>query len=302
MWFSILSAVWRSRFGQWPARRQPVSARLAVEALEDRSVPAFLAPISSPGGDVQLAVGDFNHDGRADVAAIGGTIVSSSPTQFHFWEQGGAIVDGTLDVVVISGNVSVSLSNGDGTFQKPATLGGAKGYYLTGFGTSDVNGDGHLDVVAHTFDKMPDKDRWVGGIDASMRPYYGTAHDNVWLGKGDGTFSKVGIVSHPHTPWYWGWSSSWPPFLANVRATIADFNHDGFNDLATVDGSTSVVSVSLRNSDGAYQSAQTYAAGPNPGYVAAGDFNGDGWADLVVVNSLQSAKPTLSVLLNDGNW
>ena len=35
------------------------------------------------------------------------------------------------------------------------------------------------------------------------------------------------------------------------------------------------------------------------------DFRGiddDGWTDLIVVNSLSSSNPTLSVLLNDGNW
>ncbi len=32
------------------------------------------------------------------------------------------------------------------------------------------------------------------------------------------------------------------------------------------------------------------------------DFNGDGRADLVVVNFLSGSQPALSVLLNDGIW
>jgi len=47
---------------------------------------------------------------------------------------------------------------------------------------------------------------------------------------------------------------------------------------------------------------QGYAAGTAPRSIAAGDFNDDGWTDLIVVNSLSSAQPTLSVLFNDGNW
>src|SRR5262245_40106720 len=108
MWLPTLSALWPSRSGRRAVHRRPVSARLTVEALEDRCVPAFLAPVTSAGEGVSLAVADFNHDGRADVAAIGGKIVSSSPDPFG--------PQGTFDVVVISGKVSVSLSNGDGTF------------------------------------------------------------------------------------------------------------------------------------------------------------------------------------------
>ena len=41
-----------------------------LEALEDRCVPAFLAPASyaAGGNPAGIAVGDFNHDGRDDLA------------------------------------------------------------------------------------------------------------------------------------------------------------------------------------------------------------------------------------------
>jgi hypothetical protein len=66
--------------------------------------------------------------------------------------------------------------------------------------------------------------------------------------------------------------------------------------------STGMISVTVRNADGTYQNRVTYPAGPSPGAIAAGDFNGDGWTDIVVVNSLSSGKSTFAVLLNDGNW
>lgn len=52
-----------------PARRNR-SIGFQLEALEDRSVPAFLAPASYLAGSnpAGIAVGDFNADGKADMA------------------------------------------------------------------------------------------------------------------------------------------------------------------------------------------------------------------------------------------
>jgi hypothetical protein len=36
--------------------------------------------------------------------------------------------------------------------------------------------------------------------------------------------------------------------------------------------------------------------------VSTGDFNGDGWVDVLVISSWTSPNPTCSVLFNDGIW
>jgi hypothetical protein len=249
-----------------------------VEPLEEREVPAFLSPFTSPGGSVRLAVGDFNDDGRDDVAAIKGTLVSS-----------GAITD----VIRVGAGATISLSRVDGSFEKSTSLSGVKGYYLTGSTVSDRNGDGQLDVTIYAFDRRHDPT----GV---SEPFFrATAYENVWIGRGDGSFARVSITTHLHqqTPF-----NSWPPFAFKQQSAATDFNHDGIIDSAVVDGSTSAVSVSLRNADGSYQPPRTFAAGPSPGAITVGDFDGDGWDDIVVVNNLSSNSPTLSVLLNDGNW
>jgi hypothetical protein len=236
---------------------------LLLEVLEDRTVPSFLPPLTSPGGGGSLAVGDFNHDGRADIVAI----------------------DGKNDLLV-------SLSRGDGTFRQLSVLTSAKGK-LYSASAADVNGDGNLDVVA----------MGSGGAHAFVCGYYGcfydgTAYRNVWVGKGDGTF-----LAHPTvTTSQIYFQPSWPPPVTNPVTTTADFNHDGTLDSATLDVPGGTVVVSLGNSSGPAPPAQTYAAGPQPDSVATGDCNGDGWIDLVVVNSLSSGKPTLSVLFNNGSW
>ena len=66
---------------------------MSVEALEDRCVPALLAPVAYPETLNHLDVGDFNNDGVADIVGTG---------------------TGMLEGLVV-----VRLGNGDGTFRAP---------------------------------------------------------------------------------------------------------------------------------------------------------------------------------------
>ena len=57
------------------------------------------------------------------------------------------------------------------------------------------------------------------------------------------------------------------------------------------------MSVLLGNGNGTFAAKTDYAVEYGPGYVAIGDFNGDGKPDLVTANAFRS----ISVLLNNGN-
>lgn len=179
--------------------------------------------------------------------------------------------DGKLDLVTISlcpsgicpASVSVSLGNGDGTFQ-PALSYPSGGGSAQGVAVADVNSDGKPDiVVADT---------------CGTSPTWGCI--GVLLGNGDGSFQP---------PVSYG--------TGQTRASavsIGDVNGDGKPDVVTAcayDDYCTSVSVFLSNGDGTFRNPVNYASvGSNSVLIA--DVNQDGYPDLVTAGT---------VLLNNGD-
>jgi hypothetical protein len=83
---------------------------------------------------------------------------------------------------------------------------------------------------------------------------------------------------------------------------IADFNNDGFPDLASVDRLNFLIFTQL--SDGAGSFTQTTPYGPlnlMPSALAAGDLDGDGQIDLVVGTATNTGGDEIAVLLGNGD-
>jgi hypothetical protein len=93
----------------------------------------FQAALTSSSGSVlgvagsgpPVAVGDFNGDGKPDLATYRNTLSSSS--------------------IVIIGTVSIVCGSGDGTFKAPVTFTAGAG--VNAVLTGDWNGDGKIDVA-----------------------------------------------------------------------------------------------------------------------------------------------------------
>ena len=85
---------------------------------------------------------------------------------------------------------------------------------------------------------------------------------------------------------------------------VADFNGDGFLDLAVANRSDNTVSILLGNGDGTFKSQVTYPTGITPVSVAVGDFNNDGNLDLAIADACGTdltcaSGGTVSILLGN---
>lgn len=138
----------------------------------------FTSPVNVNGGPAinSLAVGDFNGDGKLDIAFVAvpkylailfgnGDGTFGPPSLVYDTGFGADAVtaadfngDGKLDLALYhpqniqsdaNGTLSIFAGNGDGTFQDPVTLTGLpESSSLTMFALSDLNTDGHLDLIA----------------------------------------------------------------------------------------------------------------------------------------------------------
>jgi hypothetical protein len=248
-----------------------------------------LANYAIVGSPSSIAVGDFNGDGKADLALADTMAVNvligngdgtlQAPVKYPAGQFPSSLSvvdfngDGNMDIVVANGDcgaplVSVLLGTGTGTFQ-PAVSYTAPDTCLLAVAVADFNGDGKPDVVA-----------------AGLHGAY------VFLGNGDGTLQTPLIAGGPG-------EAPESPFVA-----VGDFNGDGKADLVLSGGVS--VEVLLGNGDGTFQmpiDTSTYspgAVGSGASYaVGVADFNGDGNADLVVAEG--GGFTELVVLLGNGD-
>ena len=238
-----------------------------------------------------VAVGDFNGDGKPDLAianynsnnvtvllgdgAGGFTAAPGSPfsagTQPFSVAVGDFNGDGKPDLAisnVASGNVTVLLGNGTGGFTAAPGSPFAVGAYPESVSVADFNADGKLDLA-------------VAGVGL----YQSTGLNvTVLLGDGAGGFTAA--------PGGASATGDAPTALA-----VADFNEDGLPDLAVINPETGTVAILLGNGTGGFTSAtgSPFTAGAQAVALAAGDFNADGKPDFAVANY---GSNNLTVLLN----
>ncbi len=227
-----------------------------------------------------VAAGDFNGDGKLDVAVANissdnvsvflgngdGTFAAAAnyaagdgPIEIRAGDLDG---DGKADLVVADyygHNVGLLPGNGDGTFQAPVNV--AVRSYPRGLALADLDGDGRLDIVAGNS---------------------GQSHVTVLLRETDGTYGRTD---------YGAGSGAW-------GVAVGDLDGDGKLDLVAANANDDNVSVLRGNGNGTFAGAVNYAAGDYPRDLRLGDLDGDGKLDIVVLNA---NSQDVSVLRGNGD-
>lgn len=220
--------------------------------------------------------------------------------------------DGAADLIIantISGNVSVLLGDGNGTFHNQIRY--AASPYAQSAIVADFNGDGRLDIATanYIFDSISVLlGNGDGTFQKAMTYDVGSTVDQIisadingdgipdiiassgssiieLTGDGHGSFVKAGTYS----------------LASALQIAMCDVNNDGDPDIVALDQTDSLVEVRLGNGNGTFQNAESYATGIYPWGLACADFNGDGAADIAVtgttVTSTGQSTPYLETFL-----
>lgn len=256
---------------QLPALNGSASIKLTNTAthLGTGSFSGKMPATAGGGTPYTMATGDFNGDGKQDVA-VGQTTTTS---------------------------IGIFLGNGDGTFANRVDI--ALGFNPYRVATKDINADSKLDLVAVSssnkvmvligdgaggFAAPVNYNTTLGSLYVAIEDLNGDgANDlavtnsgsntvtifigNKTLGVANGTFA-AGVDYATHTGPY------------DVYAK--DVNNDGFKDLITSNYNGNSISVLINSGTGTFPTHVEYTTANGPISLDVGDFNADGATDLAV--------------------
>ena len=255
-------------------------------------------------------VGDFNGDGLSDIALVGGqgwntlpvafsagngsfAITNAPRAEFENWAQSSAQPvagdfngDGRTDIALVGGQgwttIPMAFSVGDGSFTVVNQPAGVFAYWAQMPGAKvlagDFNADGRADLTL------------VGGQGWTTIP--------LGFSNGNGTFT----IANPPAIDFTSWAGS------GGQAVVGDFDGDGDADIALAGKpgwSTIPVALSDRNggftiTDNSVPSFPDWAS--TGAKLVAGDFDGDGRADLALVGGPSWVTIPLALSFGGGTF
>ncbi|HUB06682.1 MAG TPA: VCBS repeat-containing protein [Myxococcales bacterium] len=255
-------------------------------AVESQTV----ATGTSPQG---IAVADLNNDGKADLVAAN----------------------------LLSVSVSVSYGNGDGTFKSAVTFGTGNG--PNSVALADFNGDSLIDMaIANSgdgtvsvllnqgdggFAPAPSSPFAVGPSPTAIVVGNFKTKTSVDLAVTDlgvvgATGNEVSILLNDGTGSF-GVAKAYQVGNSPSSVTMADFDNDGFGDLAVANQIDGTVTVLSNNGNGTFATQATLPLGngaPEPNAVIAADLNGDGKPDIAAASNV--TNDVRAFLNQSGAW
>ena len=267
----------------WTLAATGVACCFAVRpAVAQPTPPEFASPrtsISVGAIPHSIAVGDFNQDGRPDLAISNrgnstiSLLIQGPGRQFSSLPAIGAPgepysiatadldLDGHLDLVTGGfslDHVSVFRGLGNGSFDPPVHYPG-HGHVLS-VALHDMNGDQYPDLVTGN---------------------WSTGSASLFLNQGNGQFG--GRLDIPTAGQVWA-------------VAVGDLDENGIPDFVTANEAASNVSVVRGLGNGQFLAPVNYAVASSPRGLAVSDVTGDGHLDIVA----QNGSGSVSVLPGNG--
>lgn len=280
----------------------------------------------------QLAAGDFDRDGFLDVAVSGaagvkllrgassgftdaGVVDSTTDADVLLAEDVNA--NGALDLLVArrsAGTFVVALGSGTGAFSQgvPITVGAQ----LSGVALKDMDGDGRLDAlvsgVGQTVVYLKGLGGGAFGTAVSLAAGGATAAvaaadvngdgrlDVLTTRPGDNSLLRMSGAQVARCESSLVAAQLYSVDAAPSSAVLVDFTGDGRVDMAVASANANSIKFARGLGNGKFETPMTTlglgGGATKPVGLTAGDFNGDGWADLASANATTG---NVSVFINN---
>lgn len=288
------------------------------------------ANVGVDNSPLSTAVGDFNNDGKQDIATAnvdsttvsirlgdglggfsgtGSVVANSGPNAVSISDLNN---DGKQDIAItnsFSNTVSIRLGNGLGGFTGSTEVG--VGNLPISIADGDLNNDGNQDIAVANYIAGTVSIRLgngLGGFTGTTNIAVGGNPNSVAIGdfnnNGNADIATAndnfpGTVSIRLGDGLGGFSGTTEVSVGSdpVSVAIGDFNNDGKQDIAAANYKSDTVSIRLGDGLGGFTGTTTVTVGQGPNSVAVGDLNNDGKQDLAVSNFKTG---TISMRIGDG--